>query len=50
MRSENPVNFDGEKVVEATDDAFAAAGGVSVGPKSDSVTLFDDCSYGTNRP
>ncbi len=40
------VTFDGEKVIEASDDSFAAAGKVGVWAKADSVTLFDDFSYG----
>jgi hypothetical protein len=40
------VTFDGEKVIEATDDSFSAAGKVGVWTKADSVTLFDDFSYG----
>ena len=43
------VTFDGQKVIEATDDTFAAAGKVGVWTKADSVTLFDDFSYG-ERP
>jgi hypothetical protein len=40
------VIFDGKKVIEATDDSFAAAGKVGVWTKADSVTLFDDFAYG----
>ena len=40
------VIFDGKKVIEATDDSFADAGKVGVWTKADSVTLFDDFSYG----
>ncbi len=40
------VTFDGEKVIEATDDSFADAGRVGVWTKADSVTLFDDFTYG----
>jgi hypothetical protein len=40
------VTFDGERVIDATDDSFAAAGKVGVWTKADSVTLFDDFSYG----
>lgn len=40
------VTFDGQKVIEATDDSFTAAGKVGVWTKADSVTLFDDFSYG----
>ncbi len=41
------VTFDGRKVIEATDDSFADAGKVGVWTKADSVTLFDDFSYGS---
>jgi hypothetical protein len=41
------VTFDGKKVIEASDDAFTAAGKVGVWTKADSVTLFDDFSYGS---
>jgi hypothetical protein len=40
------VTFDGKKVIEATDDSFSDAGKVGVWTKADSVTLFDDFSYG----
>ena len=40
------VTFDGRKVIEASDDSFADAGKVGVWTKADSVTLFDDFSYG----
>ena len=40
------VTFDGKKVIEATDDSFKDAGQVGVWTKADSVTLFDDFSYG----
>jgi len=40
------VTFDGNKVIEATDESFANAGKVGVWTKADSVTLFDDFSYG----
>ena len=38
--------FDGEKVIEATDDSFTDAGMVGVWTKADSVTLFDDFTNG----
>jgi hypothetical protein len=41
------VTFDGNKVIEATDDSFADSGKVGVWTKADSVMLFDDFSYGT---
>jgi hypothetical protein len=40
------VNFDGTKVIEARDDTFTDAGAVGVWTKADSVTLFDDFTYG----
>ena len=40
------VTFDGKTVIEATDDSFSDAGKVGVWTKADSVTLFDDFSYG----
>jgi predicted peroxiredoxin len=40
------VIFDGKKVIEAGDDSFKDAGKVGVWTKADSVTLFDDFSYG----
>src|SRR5947207_10665224 len=39
------VTFDGNKVIEATDESFANAGKVGVWTKADSVTLFDDFTY-----
>ena len=41
------VTFDRKKVIEASDDSFSEAGRVGVWTKADSVTLFDDFSYGT---
>ena len=40
------VTFDGNKVIEATDESFANAGKVGVWTKADSVTEFDDFAYG----
>jgi hypothetical protein len=40
------VIFDGKKVIEASDNSFKEAGKVGVWTKADSVTLFDDFSYG----
>jgi len=40
------VTFDGRKVIQATDDSFSAAGQVGLWTKADSVTLFDDFSFG----
>ena len=41
------VSFDGAKLIDATNDSFADAGKVGVWTKADSVTLFDDFSYGS---
>ena len=41
------VTFDGQKLIEATDDSFKDAGKVGVWTKADSVTLFDDFTFGT---
>ena len=41
------VIFDGKKVIEATDDSFSDGGKVGVWTKADSVTLFDDFTYGS---
>ena len=40
------VIFDGNKVIEATDESFANAGKVGVWTKADSMTLFDNFVYG----
>ena len=40
------VTFDGTKVIEADDASFSDAGKVGVWTKADSVTLFDDFSFG----
>ena len=40
------VIFDGKKVIEATDDTFSDAGKVGLWTKADSVTLFDEFTYG----
>ena len=40
------VTYDGTKVIEADDTSFADAGKVGVWTKADSVTLFDDFSFG----
>lgn len=39
------VAFDGNEVIEATDQSFPNAGKVGVWTKADSVTLFDDFSF-----
>ena len=41
------VTFDGKKALEWDDETFKDAGKVGVWTKADSVTLFDDFSYGT---
>src|SRR5438309_8226160 len=40
------VVFDGNKVIDATDESFANAGKVGVWTKADSVTEFDNFTYG----
>ena len=40
------VTFDGKQVIMATDDKIKDAGQVGLWTKADSVTLFDDFSYG----
>jgi len=40
------VTLDGKKAIEWNDDTFKDAGKVGVWTKADSVTLFDDFSYG----
>jgi 3-keto-disaccharide hydrolase len=40
------VTFDGTKAIEADDAGFSDAGKVGVWTKADSVTLFDDFSFG----
>jgi hypothetical protein len=42
------VTFDGKVAIEATDDTFNESGAVGVWTKADSVTLFDDFSFGGN--
>lgn len=41
------VALDGRAVIEATDDTFGNSGSVGIWTKADSVTLFDDFSFGT---
>jgi hypothetical protein len=41
------LSFDGKHLFDVEDDTFAAAGKVGVWTKADSVTLFDDFSYGS---
>ena len=40
------VTFDGKKALEWDDETFKSAGAVGVWTKADSVTLFDDFSFG----
>jgi hypothetical protein len=40
------VTFDGKLALQATDNTFKNAGAVGVWTKADSVTLFDDFTYG----
>jgi len=40
------VTYDGRNTLEWSDDTFKDAGKVGVWTKADSVTLFDDFSYG----
>ncbi|MGI8966885.1 MAG: hypothetical protein ACR2H1_12470 [Limisphaerales bacterium] len=40
------VFFDGKQLFDAPDETFKGAGKVGVWTKADSVTLFDDFSYG----
>jgi hypothetical protein len=40
------VTFDGKKAIEWDDNTFKEAGKVGVWTKADSVTLFDDFTYG----
>ena len=40
------VTFDGKVAIEASDDTFREAGAIGVWTKADSVTLFDDFSFG----
>jgi hypothetical protein len=42
------VTFDGKKVIEWDDNTFKDAGKVGVWTKADSVTLFDDFTYGSS--
>jgi 3-keto-disaccharide hydrolase len=41
------VTFDGKKALEWDDDTFKAAGKIGVWTKADSVTAFDDFTYGS---
>ena len=48
MDNQFKVTFDGKIAIEATDDTFNQGGAVGVWTKADSVTLFDDFSFGEN--
>jgi len=41
------VSLDGRKLIDATDDSLAGPGKVGLWTKSDSLTLFDDFSFGS---
>ena len=43
------VTYDGTKAIEWDDETFKDAGKVGVWTKADSVTLFDDFTYGTRQ-
>jgi hypothetical protein len=43
------VTLDGKKAIEWDDETFKDAGKVGVWTKADSITLFDDFSYGTTK-
>ena len=43
------VTFDGTRAIDWDDDTFKDAGKVGVWTKADSVTLFDDFTYGSGR-
>jgi hypothetical protein len=45
-RDQFTVTFDGKKVIKATDESLKGAGKVGLWTKADSITLFDDFSYG----
>jgi hypothetical protein len=45
-RDEFTVTFDGKKVIKAIDESFKDSGKVGLWTKADSLTLFDDFSYG----
>ena len=42
------VTYDGKKAIEWDDDTFKEAGKVGVWTKADSLTVFDDFTYGSN--
>jgi len=45
--SQFTVSLDGKKVIESADETFKDAGKVGLWTKADSVTLFDDFSFGS---
>jgi len=45
-RDEFTVTFDGKKVIKARDESFKGPGKVGLSTKADSLTLFDNFSYG----
>jgi hypothetical protein len=45
-RDEFTLAFDGKKVIKAIDESFKDSGKVGLWTKADSLTLFDDFSYG----
>ena len=44
------VSLDGKRYIELDDSHIAGAGAVGVWTKADSVTAFDDFSFGAARP
>ncbi len=47
--TQSKVTFDGKVAIETTDDTIKEAGAVGVRAKADSVTLFDDFSFGGTK-
>jgi len=45
-RDEFTVTFDGKKVIKARDESFKDPGKVGLWTKADSLTFFDNFSYG----
>lgn len=44
------ITFDGQKALEWEDETFQLAGAVGIWTKADSVTLFDDFTFGATTP
>jgi hypothetical protein len=44
------VSLDGQRAIEADDKHIGGSGAVGVWTKADSVTAFDDFTYGAARP